>query len=1322
MNTKLIMNANLIAAALILALAALVPTAARAQIIPPNPCTSTNLAENFTGASTNCNWYIIGGACLTAGSTASGSSGNGATPGQPPACAADPYYNGVTLVGGNTGTGVDTVAAGGALRLTNDTYDESGAIISSTTFNSLASTGLQVTFTTETYEGDSGGANGDGADGISFFLQDASVTTPTLGDWGGSLGYTCSNQNNSASQGYDGMIGGYIGLGIDEYGNFLNGTTVSQSGSSSTTFSSGADNTSSGYGYVPNRIGLRGAGATAWNYLSGITPATASIPNNTSTYYPTSLNSAQQQAAVRQACQSGYAWDYRAVTNSTPYNGGITTNGFPNPYNATPMPSVAIPNYAAIPNAYKVITNHLIANEAAKYRGYGTTSTSGSNYGVPITYNLTISPGTSSSGSSVLLMSLAYSYNGGNYQPVITGQQVSNGIAPASVRFGFAGSTGGSKNIHEIMCFQAQPQNSSSSSAGLNQKQTAKVQTGTQVYFAYYNSSNWTGSLTSQYLQPSSTDTTELVISPAVNWDGSCVLTGLAAGATCASTGNPNVAAEDPDAGRVIWSWSGTAGIPFTWSSGTTSLTSSEQTALNFGDSPAAGTGSTSTPTNAMLEYLRGVRSNEQNAFGYGSLTPTVNPSGFRARSSVLGDIVDSSPTWVGPPQQSFPGTWTDAIYPSETLTENSGISYASFESTYQNRMNVVYAGANDGFLHGFRSGYFNNGVYAGATNSNGVFVGTDNDGTEVLAYIPGYVVNNINSAEIAGTTTPYTSLDYASPQYAHRFSVDGTPGTGDVYYGGNWHTWLVSGLGAGGNAIFALDITNPGTSTGTGNFTQSNAGSGVIGEWSTSTNTTYSTSGTGVVTATVTGYTSSLTCAGSGGATCGASLGKTYGTPQIRRFHNNPALGGPTSSWGAVFGNGGGSFKGDAGIYVMIANNSGPPTFYYLSTGVGTNYTTSGTSGVYTNGSANPNGIYYVSPADLDGDHITDYVYAGDLLGNVWRFDLTSSNPANWAVTSASGTAATTLPGTPIYSTGSGAMPITTQVVVSSVAGSPNPRIMIEFGTGQITPFTNSSAAIYATGQQDLIGVWDWNLSANSSSWNNISSVKYASLTSSTSPAAPSSTLSGVGSLQAQSITNTYNTSFGASATSGSAASTADNEFYRTISSTNICWPGTTGCTTASYGWYLPLNTGYPNAGDPSGLLSTSSVAGATQISEQVIFSPTLQDGSLIVNTTIPPTTSLAQCSSTSAGGWTMALNPATGGAFSQSFFGAQNHTFLNINNQAISGIALGGTGSVSVVTGGSANYTFIVSQTLGGTGTIAQINPPGSFTGSRLTWIQRR
>lgn len=41
------------------------------------------------------------------------------------------------------------------------------------------------------------------------------------------------------------------------------------------------------------------------------------------------------------------------------------------------------------------------------------------------------------------------------------------------------------------------------------------------------------------------------------------------------------------------------------------------------------------------------------------------------------------------------------------------------------------------------------------------------------------------------------------------------------------------------------------------------------------------------------------------------------------------------------------------------------------------------------------------VTAPDLDGDHITDYADAGDMLGNVWRFDLTSDDPADWAVRS---------------------------------------------------------------------------------------------------------------------------------------------------------------------------------------------------------------------------------------------------------------------------------------------------------------------------------
>jgi type IV pilus assembly protein PilY1 len=701
------------------------------------------------------------------------------------------------------------------------------------------------------------------------------------------------------------------------------------------------------------------------------------------------------------------------------------------------------------------------------------------------------------------------------------------------------------------------------------------------------------------------------------------------------------------------------------------------------------------------VEYLRGSRADEQTARGYDPLTPNTNPSGFRARTSVLGDIVDSSPTWVGPPAVSFPATWSDYLHSTATMPENSGTSYATFKSNNASRMNIVYAGANDGLLHGFRTGYFNsNGTYAGTT-SGGVFSGTNNDGREMIAYMPGYVVNTINSAILPNTlpATPNPTNDYSNPLYAHKFNVDGTPGTGDLYYNGAWHTWLVGGLGAGGSAIYALDITDP------SQFSESNAGSLVLGEWQSAI-TTSTTTTAGVTTTTVTGGTATFTCAGnSATTTCGNSLGKTFGTPQIRRFHNDPTLSGaPNTSWGAVFGNGSGSYNGDAGIYVMMVNTSGSalaaPTFYYLSTGVGSRTGT-------------PNGIYYVAPADLDGDHVTDYVYAGDLQGNVWRFDLTNTNPANWSVTQVGGVP------TPIYTTPGGAsQPITTAVIVASVASAPQPRILVEFGTGQQTPFSNNSAATYSSSQQYLVGVWDWNMA----SWNSSSTLQFASLPSGGVAAPTSSTaglaaISGLSKLQGQTFA-TYNSSGTASSQSSTSAT---NGYYRTVSSNTICWAGTTTCTgsSAQYGWYLSLTSGYANINDPGFPTSSTSTA-AQQVYEQIIFNPTLQLGAFIVNTTIPPTTNLAQCSSTLPGGWTMAINPATGGAFTNSVFANSSHNFLNIGTDPVSGIALSGTGSPTVVTAGT--NTYIVTQTTNGSGTIQQANFPGATSGKRVTWVQRR
>lgn len=137
--------------------------------------------------------------------------------------------------------------------------------------------------------------------------------------------------------------------------------------------------------------------------------------------------------------------------------------------------------------------------------------------------------------------------------------------------------------------------------------------------------------------------------------------------------------------------------------------------------------------------------------------------------------------------------------------------------------------GANDGMLHGFRAGgYDATGKFTTAT--------TPNDGQEVLAYMPAAALNTIYNTS--------SKLDFSSPSYAHNLYVDATPGTGELYYNNAWHTWLVGGLGGGGNAggaiadntsvgtgaIYALDITNP------ANFSESNAGSLVLGEWTPST------------------------------------------------------------------------------------------------------------------------------------------------------------------------------------------------------------------------------------------------------------------------------------------------------------------------------------------------------------------------------------------------------------------------------------------------------------------------------------------------------
>lgn len=1066
-------------------------------------------SEDFTGASTTNSWYFFNGACLTASTSAASTS-----PGQLPGCTAigSSYYN-ENLVGGQNGVSgssqtLPDPTGSGALRFTNGApggYHQNGAIVSAAPFSTDA--GLQISFKTITYRGDSGGGGGDGADGISFYLMDGAQPAG-IGAWGGSLGYTCSNANPP----YNGLVGGYLGLGIDEYGNFLNQ----------------GDNTATGYGYQWNRIGMRGAGNVSWSYLNA----------NYAAYYPSSLNSSQQQSAVQATCSTGYLWNYSNPNAPTPVlTGGSTT---------------PVTDYAVIPNAYSLVAGVQIANENAMSRGAAT----------PILYQLKITQDG--------LLSLSYSVNGGALQGVIKNQSITaaNGALPASFRFGFAGSTGGSTNIHEIMCFKATPADVSGSSASVNEKQAAKVEAGTQAYFAFYNPNNWTGSLTANNL----IDTAGVVtVSAVANWDADCVLSGVAAIATCPATGVAGPTAAEAPTSRNILTWSGTAGIPFEWSS----ITAIQQATLDAGDT---------TPLNAKrLNFLRGDRSNEFKPNGSGI---------FRTRGDVLGDIVDSSPVWVGGPIAPYTATWHDKLYSSATPAENSGQTYLQFVTAAQTRQNVIYSGANDGLMHGFRAGSF---------DASGNFVATNNDGYEVLAYMPGAVLQAIHS-----NVTP--AIDYPNTQYGHAFYVDSTPTTGDLFYKAAWHTWLVGGLGPGGSAIFALDVTDPTKDL------ESNAGTLVIGEWTPAT----------------------ITC--SNVVNCGNNLGNTYGTPQIRRLHNG--------MWGVIFGNGYGSTSGDAGIYVMTVDpTSGSQTFYYLSTG-----------------KAGSNGIASVAPADLDGDHITDYVYAGDLLGNMWRFDLTGSTPSSWAAASA-----------PLFTTPSG-QPITTKPVIASspVSGSA-PRLMVGFGTGRKIPLTNNSPATFASGTQDLYGVWDWNMTA----WNAAATTTYASL-----PATASGT--GLTSPYTVAKSNLQQQTFTIHAVTN----------VRDGSGTPVCWQGSASCGSGNnkFGWYADL----PGT------------------SEQILYNPVLFRSAFLVDSTVPANNVLTSCSTSTDTGFTYAVSIVDGSVFTNAF--PKYH-----NDSIAAGVPENATGTPNVVTTPEGTVALVY-QTISGVPSAQQITLPSNTKAKRLTWVELR
>ena len=147
---------------------------------------------------------------------------------------------------------------------------------------------------------------------------------------------------------------------------------------------------------------------------------------------------------------------------------------------------------------------------------------------------------------------------------------------------------------------------------------------------------------------------------------------------------------------------------------------------------------------------------------------------------------------------------------------------------------------------------------------------------------------------------------------------------------------------------------------------------------------------------------------------------------------------------WRAIVGNGYNSSNGRA-VLLLIDIQTGAIT--RIDTQAGTAGTPNGLSGVAVISSTN-NGV-------------ADVVYAGDLYGNLWKFDLSSVTPGSWSAAFSSAGAPA-----PLFKAAAGQQ-ITAR---PDVAVHPKGGYLISVGTGRYIDITDNTS----TGTQTIYGIWD--------------------------------------------------------------------------------------------------------------------------------------------------------------------------------------------------------------------------------------------------------
>ena len=349
------------------------------------------------------------------------------------------------------------------------------------------------------------------------------------------------------------------------------------------------------------------------------------------------------------------------------------------------------------------------------------------------------------------------------------------------------------------------------------------------------------------------------------------------------------------------------------------------------------------------MRYIRGDRTMEVAAGG-----------AFRDRGGVLGDIVHSTIWYTGIPMSGF--------------TEDH---YDDFRRARNRRTPMLYVGANDGMLHGFRA----------------------DNGKELLAFIPASVILN-NGTRLT------------EPRSRHTYTMDGSPFSGDAFINPvdanspkRWHTILIGSMGVGGVGYFGLDITAP------ANFNDANVSKLVLFDTTTNRSGSRQDKDLGFITSP-------------------PALGdeSTGHSPNIVKLNNG--------RWAALLGNGYNSANEAPVLYVQYLD--GTRKALKISP-------CKIAVGAYACPFKQNNGLSGVQGIDLNGDGKVDVAYAGDLAGNLWKFDLASSSDTQWAAAYKRGSHE----GAPFFVASRNGQ---RQAITTAPFWRPHPKggVQITFGTGR--------------------------------------------------------------------------------------------------------------------------------------------------------------------------------------------------------------------------------------------------------------------------------